>query len=279
MADNTGDITASRARELAQRSEYTVTASRFLSPAEQVTFCTAVRGLGAASAGRLFFFGGCPRAERRCAVFLPTYFDLSDAPTDDGVFSTDREDYLMCALDCYGCKEDLGITQLEIRGSGYAHLTHRDYLGSILGLGIERSVIGDIAVTDGSCAVVFVSVTVAEYIIENLVKVGRDKVSVGKIALPQGFTVPHSFVSLHLAAASDRADAVVAAVTGLSRTEAKELCTSAAIDIDYVTREDPDARIAPGSTVSIRGFGKYIVDSFDGKTRSGRLKLSVRKYV
>lgn len=279
MAEIACDIIASRARELAEKSEYTVTASRFLSPAEQVAFCTAVRGLGAAYAGRLFFFGGCPRAERRCAVFLPTYFDLSDAPPDTGALSEEREDYLIASLDGYDTEEYLGITQIEINGSGYEQLTHRNYLGSILALGLKRSVIGDIAVTDKSSAVVFVSASIADYICENLTKIGRDSVRSRKICLPDKFTVQHCFDVLHLAAASDRIDAVVSALTGRSRSEAKEFCSSASVDVDYITIENPDARIVPGNTVSVRGFGKFIIDSFDGKTKSGRLKLSVRKYI
>lgn len=279
MTDNSFDLIAARSRELAERSEYSIIAGSFLSPAEQVIFHTTVRGLGRAYSDRLFFFGGCPRAERRCAVFLPEYEDLSDAPPDSGAHSELREDYFARKLKNYDVEEDIGITQIEICGSGYEYLSHRDYMGSILALGIDRSVVGDIVPDGNSRATVFVSCKIADYISSELRRAGRDHVKCRRISLPEGFAIRHEFEEIHVVAASDRSDAVVAALTGSSRSAAKEMCTAGLVDVGYITREASDQKISQGDTISVRGFGKFIIDSFDGETRSGRLHLSARKYV
>ena len=97
---------------------------------------------------------------------------------DNVMLGSDAESAMSAAAAVYLPDETYGITPLKISGSGYATLTHRDYMGSILGLGVEREMIGDIVPLDDRNAVVFASSVTAQFIESELMKIGRDTVKV-----------------------------------------------------------------------------------------------------
>lgn len=269
---------AAEACSLAASREYEFICSPFLSPAEQAEYLKAAARTDPFTARRLFFFGGCVGADRRRAVFAPSYTDTDTAPIGKNAFDPDREAFFKSVLDCFP-EEDLGITPVEVRGSGYVTLSHRDYMGSVLGLGLERDVIGDIAVLSERCAVILADKVIAPFITESLTKIGRDTVKCTPIRLPNDFVIPRKFETLHAVSGSDRADSVTASLSGCSRAEAKLLCTSGSVEVNYASPVEPDARLTPGDIVSVRGHGKFVIDSFDGETRSGRLRLTARRYL
>lgn len=268
----------SRARDavsLAEKLEFEFTCSRFLSPSEQAEFFRCVTD--GILRQRLFFYGGCAGADRRKAVFIPSYLDADCTVPPTDVFSPVREAAVISLLRNMG--EDAGICPIHVKGSTYQKLSHRDYMGSVLGLGIDRAVVGDIAVTSEHSAVIFADVKIAPFIEESLTKVARDTVRCAASPVDTDFVIPRRFESLHLAAGSDRADSVAAALGNLSRSEAKTMCLAGNVEVNYVSPIEPDAKLVPGDIVSLRGCGKFIIDSFDGTTRSGRLKLTARRYL
>ena len=134
------ELVAARAEELASRPGVSFEASRFLTPHEQAVFFRAAAGISADKLNRLFFYGGCRGAERRAAVFFPEWADIGGAPPnfpDTPLFSRDREEFFIKTVPVYGGDEVHGIACISVKGSGYRPLSHRDYLGSILALGIE----------------------------------------------------------------------------------------------------------------------------------------------
>ncbi len=284
MERQKGDFLSARAEELARRAEndeYSFLYSKLLSPAEQIAYFEVLCRFSDALRRRCFFFGGCLEATRRAAVFLPTYFD-TDALTSlnqKSLFSREREEAFLTLTEGYSPSEVCGIVALELKGSSFVALSHRDYMGSLLGLGLERDVIGEIAVTGEHCATVFVSDSVSRFICESLTKVGKDTVKCSPFEPPRDFTPPRAFAKINAIAASERADSVVAGLTGMSRSEAKEACLSGSVDVNYLPCKGADMKLSPGDTVSIRGYGKYIIDGYTGETRSGRLRLSARKYM
>jgi len=266
---------AGNAAARAEKLEYEFTYSRFLSPAEQITFFREITD--GMLRRRLFFFGGCTGCDRRRAVFIPSYTELTPIGTSANVFSPEREGELACLLRDLG--ENADISPVQVKGSSFCNLTHRDYMGSILGLGIDRAVIGDIAVTDEHSALVFADGKMAPYIAANLTKVARDTVKCSIAPVSADFVIPRKFQIIHENAGSDRADCIAAALAGLSRSEAKALCAAGHVELNYVSPVEADASVAPGDVFSVRGCGKFIIDSFDGATRSGRLKFTARKYL
>ena len=274
-------IVSAKASDLitaAERREYEYVCSKFLSPAEQIEYYNTVCRSGHGLSSRCFFYGGAPGADRRLCIIVPSYLDLSNAEAPS-VFSSSREEYfhrLCTENDALG---ELDIVPLRIQGSGFKVLTHRDYMGSILSLGIERDVIGDIAVTDPNSAVVFTLGIIAPYIRESLTKIGRDGIRIEEFDIPRDFMIPRKFEKKTVIAASDRIDSIVAAITGVSRAAAKELCASGVVELNYMSATQGDTRVCPDDTISVRGYGKYIIESFVGVTGSGRARISVKKYI
>lgn len=214
-------------------------------------------------------FGGCPAAERCRVYLLPDYMDE---------LLTNRSD-LSDGLAEYGYS--LGISVLEIKGSGYKKFTHRDILGSVLSLGLERSVIGDIYVSDReeSSAIVFCDSAISVFLEQELSRVSNDKVRV-KILEKGEWEIPERRMQpIHDTVASPRLDAVVAALCNLSREKASETVTSGLVELDFESEERPDRSVSASSVISVRGIGRFRVVSLGDKTRKGRYRLEAEKYV
>lgn len=242
----------------AERGEITHTA--FLTPREQ-------KRLEAQYAGRrdsCFFAGGYAAAERKRMFFLPDYLSCLEGEA--------REAFLAEAI-------APSLVALAVRGSGYRTLTHRDYLGAVLNLGIERDAIGDISVTGPAEAVLLTDTLMARFLEENLTHVSRDAVRVAAITLPQDFDGGRKFEQRVDTVASPRADAVVAALCNLSRERAQALFAAALVEVDYEPLEKYDREIAAGAVITVRGHGKFIVRSLSDKTKKGRYRLVADRYV
>ena len=169
---------------------------------------------------RYIEWGGYVDAERKKIFVLPEYME--------DVTSYDE-------LSRYGYNED--ISAVKVQGSGYKKLSHRDFLGSVLGLGLKRDVVGDIiAKEDG--AVIICEAAVADFICETLTKVGSDTVKVSKIVLDESFSAERRFQRITDTVPSARLDAIVASVCSLSRTRAKEIkaCFIAILEQAVITK-------------------------------------------
>lgn len=152
---------------------------------------------------------------------------------------------------------------------------HRDILGSIMGLGIKRETVGDILIRDGG-AWVFCLESISGYILSQLESVGRTAVKCA-LSQPPEFTqtVPEAE---SIPAASDRVDALCAAVYDLSRTDSKEAINAGLVFVDSRMVTDPSNKVKPGSLVNLRGKGRFLYNGPVGETRSGRLRASVSIY-
>ncbi|MBQ7976207.1 MAG: hypothetical protein IJ300_11035 [Clostridia bacterium] len=170
------------------------------------------------------------------------------------------------------------IRLVRISCSFKKDFSHRDYLGSLMGLGIERDRIGDILVTEGD-AFVFIHESVADYVLMNLRKIGSHGVKLTPVEAAD-FEFPEGkFVTVKAIAASLRLDAVVAAGLGISRSKAAALVDHEKVSINHRPIADMSARVSEGDLFSVRGFGRFIIESVSGETRSGRLHLTVKKYL
>ena len=275
MKENEHSPAVIHAAELEARSTYAPAVSSFLTPAEQAEL-SRMRG----TCPSLFFFGGVVGAERRAAVFLPEWA-AEGAPVGD-IFSDAREQYVHSLA--YGPDAALpeigeSIRLLKICGSTHRELSHKDYLGSLMALGLNRSAAGDIFVTDKYSAVAAVSGKIADFVCENLKKVATDAVRVDVLGDPENFSFERKFEERVLTVASMRLDCVVAAITGLSRTNTLELIERDAVEVSYTPAASPSQNVREGDELTVRGYGKFIVYSDEGLTRKSRIRLTVRRYV
>ena len=153
-------------------------------------------------------------------------------------------------------------------------LTHRDFLGSLMALGITRDVLGDIVVSDNE-GYLFCLASIAPYVIENLGEVKRTSVRCEPGELPD--TVTDSSEERSIVVASERLDAVVAAVYKLSREDAKYLCEKGLVFIDSRLVQKAGAVIPEGARVSVRGKGRFTYLGLERETKKGKLRVRVRE--
>ncbi len=266
------------AAELEERCEYAPAVSVFLTPSEQAELWRYVR-----FPHRLFFWGGFSGAERRCAVFLPEWVaDAAPYDSNTGWDSPERESYLRTLI--FGTDapfEELSseIRLIRIRGSGHRVLAHKDILGSLMGLGITRQSAGDICMISESEAAAAVNGKLFEYIKDEFKKAGTDGVRIDAVADPASFVYERQFQEICVTVASLRLDGVVSAVTGLSRTKATEHITAGLVQLSGITETEGSVDVSVGETVTVRGYGKFLISAEDGVTRKSRIRLNVKKYM
>ena len=156
-------------------------------------------------------------------------------------------------------------------------LSHRDYLGAILALGIEREKIGDIAILENS-AFLFAEEQMAEYIASTLESVRHTKVRC-RITdqLPEGELYKTKRIKIQ--ALGERLDAVVAKVFSLSREEASRLFLKGLVFIDGALCESVSKIPKHGQVISVRGKGRFIYLGYETLSKKGKKNIEIDLFV
>lgn len=156
-------------------------------------------------------------------------------------------------------------------------LSHRDVLGSLMALGLKRETVGDILIEEGR-AVMFVTDETSNFVLTQIEKIGRVGVNL-KVGfdspLPQAGVLKEFTETI----SSERLDCVVSALAGISRGKASEKIEQSLVSINSVVTEKVTRQVFGGDIISIRGCGKFIIDSIEDKTRKNRIVLKYKKYV
>jgi len=280
---------ADRALDLFRESEYETKVSKFLTPQERIIVRDTLCATAGKGAERCFFWGGCRGTERCAAVFLPEWlFDTMDTAGLTGLraagasAAADRERFFAAFLETEegrAVKEEIPLAAVKITGSGFRKLTHRDFMGSILALGIERNMIGDILVLTENEALVFAVDGIVPYIQSELVKIGRDGVKCRRTEIAPSYEAERAYEDMTVHVSSMRLDGIVNQLTGEGRAASAELILRGLVDQNYFTSENVSAEVKPGDIISVRGYGKFVIGEADGTTRSGRLRVHCRKYI
>lgn len=158
-------------------------------------------------------------------------------------------------------------------------LSHRDFLGALMNLGIERDVIGDIMVRDNA-AYVFAAERITDYITENFDRVKHTNV---KCTLMDTGEIKEAFTlnlrEEDILVASERLDAVISKVYNLSRSQTNEIFGGRKVFVNGRLCENNSAVIAVKDVVAVRGYGKFIYEGVSHVTRKGRLSAQISRYV
>ncbi len=167
---------------------------------------------------------------------------------------------------------------VSVRNKKYAgQLCHRDYLGAILNLGIQRSIIGDIRIHQGT-AYVFCKEEFASFVVENFSTVGHTSVECEIVADPSEIPAQEYIIS-ERSVASPRLDCIVAAMTGLSRNKASALISQGSVIADHEPRNSVSFMCRDEMMFTIRGYGKYRLSFAENDyTRKGKQKVTIYKY-
>ena len=175
-------------------------------------------------------------------------------------------------------KESFPIVALKISSTFTKPLAHRDYLGALLSLGIERNKMGDIALLENNDAICFVCEDIADYICSNLHKIGSQGVTIQKVYGQEAENIKRKYIRMELVCASMRADAVVGAITKLSRQKAAELISASKVKVNHRQISDNSKAIKENDLISVRGFGRFVIRQEGAKTRKDRVHICVDKY-
>ncbi len=250
--------------DLCERAQGGILAlSCFLTPTEQEYIKLYARRSGRES--DIFFFGGYPEAERRRLFILPDY--LSDIDQD----AREKIDIYFDGLSAY-------VKAMKIEGSGYRSLSHRDILGSVLSLGIERDAVGDIIMLGEHSALLFCTEKIYPYLEASLERVANDKVKLSSASLFELDIPEKRLVPINDTVASPRLDCIVSSLTDLSREKAQAIIKAGLCLVNYLPEERVDAYVEPPAVISVRGYGKFKVIAFGGETKKGRLRLCAGRF-
>jgi RNA-binding protein YlmH len=185
----------------------------------------------------------------------------------------------------FGSEEEMGypgvfpIALLEVAPAAekFAEpLTHRDYLGALLNLGIVRGLLGDIVVRPNRAYVYCVD-SIADYIQENLTKVKHTYVKVSAVGLELEEVKP-VLVPVKKNVASERLDVIAAALCGCSRSQVLELFRTKKIFVNGKVEENHSGTLKEKDVLSIRGTGKFIYEGVQAETKKGRYTVTLLKY-
>lgn len=232
------------------RDGYYVTATGLLDSHEQAL---ARQVMMHATDVRTFLWGGYEGAERRMLVCVP-----SEMPKEasEGLLAV------------------LRVSKPAIS----RELSHRDYLGSMLGLGIDRSVTGDILVRNDGADIIIVP-EIADFLLEEYIQVGRTHVSrelkpLSELIIPEVRTQ-----MIKDTVPSARLDSVIASAFKLSRSKASEAIRGGIVSVDHIECLKPDARVEEGSILVLKGKGKALLKEIGGESKKGRIWVILEKYL
>jgi len=225
-------------------------ATNFLDPREQQIAEEVARSFPGAG---FFFEGGYEEAERKILIVYPEY--LKDQP-----FKVPLEALRIKPLD------------------PDEYPSHRDYLGSILGLGISREKVGDILVSR-SGADVILKEEVTEFVGLNLVRVGGTPVSVEEISLREILQPERRFKEIKSTVASLRLDAIASLAFGLSRSKIAPFIKGENMKLNFKAVKDPSTPVKEGDVISGARLGRAKVVEIGGQSKKGRIYVKLHKYI
>lgn len=218
----------------------------FLSPSE------------AASADRLLnnngrieyaFFGGYAEAERTMLVCMPEWCDAPVYPISAVTFKYRKAD----------------------------SLSHRDFLGALMNIGLVREAVGDILIEPGR-AVVFIKSDISKFIISQINRIGKTGVE-AKEGFDKPLPAPGELLICKTTVASARLDCVVAALCDTSRSRAAELITGGLTSVNSLCCDKLTHTVSSGNRITVRGKGRFDIISADAYSRKGRIILEYGKYI
>lgn len=228
---------------------YTVYVSDFLDPREQQIIAMLIGS--ANDAIHYDFFGGVSAAERKRAVIAPKFVPIE--------------------------KNDFGIVALQATfANKFISLTHRDVLGSIASLGIDRSKLGDIFVHDDAGIIQLVTTEpLAPFMQMHLTKIKQASLTFAPIPFTELKQVEQQWEEKLITVSSLRLDVVLKEMYQLSRTKASKLIAAERVKINHTLVNEPAIQLEENDLLSVRGFGRSKLIKVHGTTRKGKLNVTI----
>lgn len=222
----------------------------FLNPAEQDVARAVLHRIPDV---RYVMYGGYRGAERKRVIVMPSYF---------------LNEYL---------DYQIGAIEIVPETDGEA-VTHGDYLGAILALGLNRDKVGDIVVC-ADRAQVFVDSALEQHIETTLTRVGRFRATARSIDPDRVEVVPERVEEIERTVASLRLDSVAAAGYSTSRTHMTKEIKARRVKLNWNLVLKPDIEVQVGDVISMAGRGRVVLEEVLGETRKGRVRIRLKKLI
>lgn len=219
------------------------TNTHFLDLRERALVQQAVRLAGGEK--ECVFWGGYPDAERACALFFPDYLTAEDA------------------------KADGPLVLLRAQKHEADTLTHRDYLGALMGLRVRREMLGDILVGAHGAEILALR-EIAGFLLANFAQAGRKRVSLSEEPLDSLRLPPAQETAGEGSVASLRLDSAIALIFSLSRGDAQELVEKGLVFLNQQPCLKPGRDVSAGDRITVRGKGRARIEALGGVSRKGR---------
>ncbi len=223
------------------------------------------------------FVGFLDERQRAVVTRFLSFEKISDYSFWGGYEGAKR--VFFCALSSYAENDDYSIfpiTPLTFTYRKTDTLSHRDFLGSLMALNIKRETVGDILVGEG-VAVIFIASSVAPMVLSEIKKIGRVGVEVSE-GITKDLPIREEFEEIFGTVSSLRLDCLVGLMTNLSREKSSILIESKKVSLNHFECENISKNVHEGDTISIRGYGRYVLKEIGTLSKKGRQKVSVLKY-
>lgn len=201
---------------------------------------------------RVDFNGGYIGAERQCACFI--HEDFAGEPI-----------------------YNLACVEAQWNDKFY-RLSHRDVLGSLMGLGIKRETIGDLLISLGQVKIICTD-KIADFIKDNLVKIGNAAVSCSLGDLAGIAPKEERCKEITSTVASLRIDAIAAAGFGTSRSKMASLIEADKLKLNWQAVKSSSQTVKEGDIISTRGRGRLEIAQINGTTKKGRTVVVLKRYI
>lgn len=196
------------------------------------------------------FFGGFKGSERTCAIIYPSYYEPSD------------EDY------------EISIYNI-VYPKKFGSLSHGKILGTMMSVGVKREYIGDI-ITDGEDWQVFIKSSVANYVTQQIDKIGSFGVHFKEIDWHNVLKPIEEWTAETVTISSLRIDNIISTVYNISRQRAKMVVESNKVKLNWVETDRVDAMVDYLDIISVRGLGRIQLLDEVGKTKKDKIRLNIR---
>lgn len=191
--------------------------------------------------------GGYDESERKIVFIYPFYMDYEDI------------------------NETLRFIQIE-GNFKFKSISHKDYLGSLLSLGIKREKIGDIIIHENFCQVI-VTFDICDFILMNLEKVARNNVKLKEISRKEVVYSPPNYKEINFTVSSSRIDCIISGLYNISRQESAKLISNEKVQVNYEKITSCSKEIKSESLISVRGKGRSQINNIGGLTKKGKIKV------
>lgn len=204
------------------------------------------------------FFGGFDGAEREICIIYPEKFSKEIA--------------------IQNAKKEIKIIRILLPTILKGKYIHKDYLGGLMKLGIKREKLGDIIVDEKGADIIVKNemISYLENEITHLTRFSKSKITVEDIDNIK--MTEKEFKEIEVIVSSLRLDCAVAELANTSRSKANEIIREQRVFINYEVEENNSRTLKEEDILTIRGKGKFIIDSIEGYTKKNRIILKILQY-